>query len=291
MLSPKTTSIRRWAESLCEYSHTARAREAAAYWLDDFGYRGRLPRDDISAGIAEAPNETVSVRLETANTVKLLQDVPSAYRTQIPEVILTSILRPLVSWMGGEKLRIDIEGHGREEIVDGVDLLRTVGWFTSIYPLVIHLDPDDELGDALKSVKEQMRAVPNRGIDFGVVRYLDEAHQRSKSLRDLPQAQILFNYLGQWDQLLGATSQFSFERPIEISTSGFGAPIYQIEVNALVFEGVLQLNWTFNPSYHKRVTLDALANEAIVTLRELIAYCLHSRGDGMTSHQIFHPLT
>src|SRR4029453_3910609 len=97
-------------------------------------------------------------------------------------------------------LLIDLEGHGREEIVEGVDLSRTVGWFTTIFPVLLQLEPTAALADALKSVKEQLRHLPKRGIGYGVLRYLSQDTEISEKLRTLPQAEVCFNYLGRVDQ-------------------------------------------------------------------------------------------
>ncbi len=91
---------------------------------------------------------------------------------------------------------IDLEGHGREDIFEGLDLSRTVGWFTSVFPVA--LAPQGELGDALKRVKEQLRQVPRKGLGYGVFQYLGSPAQR-QAIEALPRAQAVFNYLGQFD--------------------------------------------------------------------------------------------
>src|SRR5262249_21866442 len=110
---------------------------------------------------------TVSVSLNADETRKLLQDVPAAYHTQVNDILLTALLQAFVPWIGSRTLLVDLEGHGREEIVDDMNLSRTVGWFTSRFPVLLRMEGTGDLADTLKSVKEQLRQIPNRGIGYG----------------------------------------------------------------------------------------------------------------------------
>ena len=103
-------------------------------------------------------------------------------------------------WRGPSPLLVNMEGHGREEILEGVDVSRTVGWFTSLYPILLELDEQDQPGEALKSIKEQLRAIPQRGIGYGLLRYLCADTQVVEQMRRLSEAELSFNYLGQFDQ-------------------------------------------------------------------------------------------
>ena len=97
---------------------------------------------------------------------------------------------------------MDLEGHGREDIFPNVDVSRTVGWFTSIFPLVLKTNPDWNLGTLVKSVKEQVRAIPHRGNEFGVHRYLGDEESR-RQLAACAQPAVAFNYLGRVDRISG----------------------------------------------------------------------------------------
>ncbi len=89
-------------------------------------------------------------------------------------MLLTALAQVLSGWTGTPGARVDLEGHGREEIFADVDLTRTVGWFTAVFPVVIDLPENQALGEALKSVKEQLRAIPGRGLGYGLLRYLGD---------------------------------------------------------------------------------------------------------------------
>ena len=114
----------------------------------------------------------MSVSLSAEETRALLQEVPEAYHTQINDVLLTALVQAFSRWTGARSLLVDLEGHGREEIFEDVDLSRTVGWFTTIFPVLLESGGGFHPGNALKSVKEQLRRIPNRGIGYGLLRYL-----------------------------------------------------------------------------------------------------------------------
>src|SRR5204863_7877923 len=126
----------------------------------------RLPVERDGSNLV-ASERSVTVRLGTEETRALLQDVPGVYRTQVNDVLLAALGRVLSGWTGHDRVLVDLEGHGREDVFDDVDLSRTVGWFTTMFPVALHLPADTDWGATLKSVKEQLRAVPGRGLGYG----------------------------------------------------------------------------------------------------------------------------
>ncbi|WP_143007495.1 condensation domain-containing protein, partial [Pseudomonas sp. 06C 126] len=98
---------------------------------------------------------TVDIQLSKTLTQQLLQVAPAAYRTQINDLLLTALTRAVSQWTARENVLIQLESHGRESLFDDIDLTRTVGWFTSLYP--VKLTAHQDLGEAIKQVKEQLR--------------------------------------------------------------------------------------------------------------------------------------
>ena len=146
------------------------------------------------------------LRLSREQTRGLLQEVPEVYHTQINEVLLAALGRAWLQWSGSEQVVVEVEGHGREEVVAGVDLTRTVGWFTSLYPVVLRTEAGEGVATVLKRVKEQLRGVPERGIGYGLLVELNEEETVREELE--VQSEVSFNYLGQFDQVLGAEGQW-----------------------------------------------------------------------------------
>jgi non-ribosomal peptide synthase protein (TIGR01720 family) len=281
-LPPKTTSFKQWAERLHEWARSPELQGELDYWFAlSHQPTSRLPIDFSTAANLVASEKTVSVALSVEETKLLLQEVPAAYRTQINDVLLTALGQAFERWTGNNSLLLDLEGHGREDIFEGVDLSRTIGWFTAVFPVLLNLEKPSDLGAAIKSVKEQLRAVPNRGIGCGVLRYLNP--EIAKSLHELPQAEVSFNYLGQFDQVLPQSSLFmlSFE-PSGPIRSPRGNRRYLLEINGFIASSKLQLDWTYSENIHRRESIENLATGFIESLRSLIQYCQSPDAGGCT---------
>ena len=162
---------------------------------------GRKPPESSVRGVVE-------VRMGREETRKLMVEAPQAYKTQIQEVLLTALARADGSWRGRRKLLVDVEGHGREEIGEGIDVTRTVGWFTSIYPMVIGTGEGKEEGEHLNEVKEQVRGVPRGGLGYGVLGYMGDEGVR-KEIRGETEAEVSFLYLGRFDQVFSKSNGMS----------------------------------------------------------------------------------
>ncbi len=268
-LPPKTTSFKRWAERLSDHGRGGEAEAELEYWRGvGLPGAGRLPLD-FAAGEERntgASTRAVSTVLGEEETRALLQEVPPAYRTRIDEVLLTALVEALCRWTGRDEVVIDLEGHGREELFEGVDLSRTVGWFTAVYPARLRRVPGGA-GEALKAVKEQLRSVPRRGIGYGVLRHL-----RGEPLRS--GAEVVFNYLGQFDSWLGGSGLFApAPGGTGPSRSERARRAHRLEVNGLVSGGRLRLTWSYSEALHVRDTIAALARGFESSLRALIAHC------------------
>jgi amino acid adenylation domain-containing protein/non-ribosomal peptide synthase protein (TIGR01720 family) len=272
-LPAKTTSFKYWAEQLQEYANSASLQQELSYWLALPQQQQKITVDFLRGTNTEATKATVSVVLTVAETQALLQDVPVAYRTQINDVLLTALVHSFKQWTGQPSLLLDLEGHGREEILDHVDLTRTVGWFTTIFPVLLDIGNATNLTDAVQKVKEQLRGVPNRGFGYGVLRYLNNHSEITQKLQAQPQPEVIFNYLGQFDQLLPNLSLFSLgKEAIGATRSLRGNRRYLLEVEAMVINNQLQLQWSYSINLHHQNTVESLAQGMVKALRSLISY-------------------
>ncbi|WP_260851796.1 condensation domain-containing protein [Burkholderia contaminans] len=160
-LPARTTAWRDWSTRLSGLGATALDGLGLDYWLQ--GNAGEPACfDDMPAGTVAEAGSTI-VEFDAQQTLALLQDVPRAFNTQINEVLLTALLLAFGDWTGNASLVVDLEGHGREDVFDGVDTSRTIGWFTTHYPVCLNAGDATVAVDALRHVKEQLRAVPMRG--------------------------------------------------------------------------------------------------------------------------------
>jgi non-ribosomal peptide synthase protein (TIGR01720 family) len=280
----KTTSYRRWAESLArraaggthdgELEHwTAAARAAAA----------PLPVDRPGGADDVAHQRSVPVWLEEDETRELIQEVPRAYDTRINEVLLTCLAATLAEWTGSRRLLVDVESHGRGDVDEGLDVSRTVGWFTAFFPVLLEVDAGADLGVTLKAVKEQLRAVPRDGIGHGVLRWLHPHPEVRRKLADLPAAEIIFNYLGQFDQGGGEDPLFALLRESAgPARDPRGARAHRMAINGRVLGGRLVLEWTYSKGRHRRETVEALAAAFLDRLRALVEHCRAAAAGGYT---------
>ncbi|WP_253728196.1 non-ribosomal peptide synthetase [Lentzea aerocolonigenes] len=268
-LGPKTTSFRQWAEVL----HNDDPDAERDHWAAQVERVTALPVDGHGAN-TEASADTVRTWLDAKSTEVLLGEAHQAYRTQINDLLLAALLRTLGEWAGSGDVTIDLESHGREAIGDGVDLSRTVGWFTSIFPVRLRHDRLDDSGELIKAVKEQLRAVPRRGVGYGILRYL----VRDARLVDAPERPVLFNYLGAFDAvgddavgLIRRELSADLCGPTE-NEQGTRSHLLQIEAEQ-TSDGRLLVEWYFGIGVHRRTTVERLATRYVDVLRELVEHC------------------
>lgn len=280
-LPVKTTSFKQWSERLQEYATTKTLQSQLDFWCSESRKRvSPLPVDYVGGLNTVSTIQTLSVSLKETETQALLQEVPAKYHTQINDVLLTALTKSFTEWTGETKLLVNLEGHGREDIFSDVDLSRTVGWFTTVFPCLLKLD-NCAIGDNLKVIKEQLRSIPNRGFDYGVLRYL--CSDSTESLAAMPEAEVCFNYLGQFDQVLQESSLFKLASESSGSTrSPLGNRRYLFDINGFVTEGCLKLNWTYSKAIHKEETVSSIAHNFVKALREIISHCQLPDAGGYT---------
>ncbi|MEH1869066.1 MAG: amino acid adenylation domain-containing protein [Nostoc sp.] len=284
-LPAKTTSFKDWAIRLQDYAGTQELHRELDYWLHSRSFPVPLPLDypAVASANTVSSSRVVSVSLSREQTRTLLQDVPGAYNTQINDVLLTALVQSFAGWTGYDFLLIELEGHGREDLFEDIDLSRTVGWFTSLFPVCLKLGSLHHPGEALKSVKEQLRGIPNRGIGYSILRYLTMDTTINKQLELFPQAQVSFNYLGQFDQTHLAPLGWKYAQESSGSIhSSKGQRRHLLNVNGLVIEGRLQMEWKYSEAFHYQTTVENLANNYVKVLEAIIDHCLSPEAGGYT---------
>ncbi|QIR40546.1 amino acid adenylation domain-containing protein [Tolypothrix sp. PCC 7910] len=283
-LPAKTTAFKQWAERIQEYAQSSDARAELDYWFTNLDQPiAKLPIDSPGGENTIASTRTVAVHLSQAETQALLQEIPSVYHTQINDVLLTALLLTFSQWTGNNTLLFDLEGHGREELFDDVDVSRTVGWFTSVFPVVLSCETTTDLGEVLKTVKEQLRSVPNRGIGYGMLRYLSQEDGISQLFDNLSPAEISFNYLGQFDQGLTESSLFKLTpQSNNYNESQRNHRSYLLDIYGGVESGKFQFKWAYSQNLYHLSTIEDLAHGFITNLRSLIHHCQSPEVGGFT---------
>jgi amino acid adenylation domain-containing protein/non-ribosomal peptide synthase protein (TIGR01720 family) len=282
-LPAKSSSFQQWSQALTEYAASGTVQEQLAYWLRaEQEQVQNIPRDYEGENRVHGTAVVVE-SLSREETEALLQEVPGVYHTQINEVLLSALALALGQWSKQNVVLVDMEGHGREPISERVDVTQTVGWFTTIYPVLLEVAGNrDQVGEVVKQVKEQVRSIPGQGLGYGVLRYL-ASDEVGKRLRELPQAEVSFNYLGQIDRILNEETLFGAASESSGNyRSESGNRQYLVEINAMIAGGRLQVSWSYSSQVHERERIAAVAAAYVQSLRRIIEHCASAEAGGYT---------
>ena len=302
-LPAPTTSYRRWANLQTTHADSEALRRELDHWTNRPAQAPPFPVDapgpstvntataNTATANTTATLETLSISLDREHTEALLRRVPAVYRTRINDVLIAALARAYHRFTGGDPLLLDVEGHGREELFTDLEFSRTVGWFTSTFPIWIDLpntgDSEALPGYDLKWVKEALRAVPRHGVGFGMLFYLCSDPQVRRALHRLPRPQISFNYLGQLDALLEGSRLFDLAPESRGREKGLGGRrSYVLEIDGGIVDGRLWMNWHYSRALHRRSTLESLAHGFRRALEELITHCLRPGVGGPTPSDV-----
>src|ERR1700738_1194491 len=291
VLAGRGTSFRRWAHRLVGEAHNSERAGELSFWrAQQSGPAVSL----VEGGLDPARDRLgraghLTLALPSAITDALLGRVPAAFHGGINDVLLTALTLAIVNWgrRGGPHKRtaavVDGEGDGREGIFADVDLSRTVGWFTSLYPLRLDVGTVDlsdaltggpALGRAVKSIKEQLRAVPDNGLGYGLLRYLNA--RTGSELAVLGGPQIGFNYLGRFPAP-GSGDWTAADEPLTLASGDAALPLaHCIEVNALTLDGsagaTLTAHWSWSAALFSQAEAGDLAQGWFEVLAALVRH-------------------
>ncbi|MGD9488076.1 MAG: amino acid adenylation domain-containing protein [Calditrichaceae bacterium] len=273
-LPPKTTSFKTWTEKLKKFANDKINPQEVPFWQNQFPVEKQLlPVDFPDGRNSESSTQRLSSILEARQTQKLLKSVPSLYNTQIQENLLTAIIRSHAKWTGKHHMYIQLEGHGREDLFDDVDLSRTVGWFTAAYPVSLYMNGTIQIQDTLKTVKEQMRMIPNHGIGFGLLRYLSDDMIIRKRFKAAPVPEISFNYLGQF----GLRDSGDIFDEIDPNTGAERAPnakrTHLLDISGTIVNDSLNLSIDYSGNLIKEETVRRFLTNIMDELQQLIDHC------------------
>jgi len=252
---------------------------AARAWLEQPWDLAADPPLDVPApatAAAGAGAETgrralVRVALDEESTSALLRETPGQGSARVDELLVAALARALAAWTGSERVALDLEGHGRQELFPDLDLSRTVGWFTALYPVLLEVERDADPLTALASIREQLRRIPERGLVWGLARYLSGDPRLQSMLAALPAPRVAFNYLGQFGLGRGDGAAFiASDRPAGPMRSPRQRRLHGLEINAAVTAGRLQFELDYDPGRHKEATIRRVADGLVAELHALI---------------------
>ncbi|KAF1677374.1 non-ribosomal peptide synthetase [Bacillus sp. SKDU12] len=270
-LPKKTDSYLLWAEQLKRYAESHEFEAENQYWFEQqYIPPYALPKDNTQDAGLVKEKETIIVQWTAEETECLLKKSNRAYTTDLNDLLLTGLGMAIYRWTGHEDILISLEGHGRESIFQDLDISRTVGWFTSQYPVSLQIKADQDISKRIKTVKEQLRQIPQKGIGYGLIKYLSD-HPKAPDWTGHPE--ISFNYLGQFDQDVR-------NGKIEISPYSGGEiasdrhPItYALDINGMISDGQLSLAISYSGKQYRRETIERCADLLKSSLQQVIEHC------------------
>jgi len=276
-LPHKTHSFMRWSELLHEYSQNKFDAEEQ-YWAslisEEFQFQinsNSGPKESVQMAVSttldticEASALTIDISKET--TQKLLTSTNDVYGTELHETLIIALASVIKDVTKHEGIIIELESHGRSDVLSGIDISSTIGWFTGINPIKLMLKNDD-LDFNMKSLKEQIRAVPNKGFNFGVINHLKGKFQKNNNLY------IRFNFLGDFDNLFN-NNIFEFSRidcGSDIGLSNYMTSL--IDINSMIINKKLKISITYGKNNFTKETMQSFLNGYIEKLDKIIELC------------------
>ncbi|MFF2412796.1 amino acid adenylation domain-containing protein, partial [Streptomyces sp. NPDC058092] len=265
VLPAKSSSWQQWAARLEREARSVGTAGELRFWEEqaEASVRG-LPMDGPGDDNIMAGSRVFGAVLGAEQTRALLRDVPAVFGTRVNDVLLTGVASAVGAWAGDGHVRVDVEGHGREDLFDDTDVSRTTGWFTTISPLRLPVPSPGGLGEGLKQIKELLRARPRQGIGYGLLAY---GGAESAPAGSVP-AQISFNYLGQFDGSFAGSFAASSGMAGPDWDPGNRRP-YLIDIVSSVQDGELHMEWAYSGAAHEEETIRQVAERTLDVLRNL----------------------
>ncbi len=270
----KTTSYRQWQEKLQEYADSKKIKSQINYWESIIAKASVVPQDNANQNDLETPQKAnYSLELPSKLTQKLLKECNHAFKTEINDLLLTALALSLTNWSKTSNIVIGLEGHGRVELFDTIDLSKTVGWFTTLYPVLLE-NISNDVEATLVQTKENLRAVPDSGIGYGLLRYLNsDENVRANLVTDVEQ--IIFNYLGQIDNTNQEEGLFKFaaeDKGNEVNSNNHDST--KLTINGAVVNGALTFGWSYDSNKYKEESIKKLAidfNDNLINLVNILS--------------------
>jgi len=272
VLPPKTDSFKRWSEKLYEYANKASFLREKKYWAELESMEVPDLMRDFNGDNCYRDISILSFSLSEEETENLLTRVNNAFGTEVNDILLTALGLSIKKTIGNTRVLIALEGHGREEIFKDIDVSRTVGWFTTMYPIILNVSYEDDLARQIKEIKENLHRLPNKGIGYGILKYLTAAEYK-EGIEFKLKPQICFNYFGQFDT---DVEQVSFGVRRESTgniTSMEEQRKYELDVSGMITYKRLFMSIAYSRKRYKKETAETVMSCYEEELRRIISYC------------------
>lgn len=266
-LPSKTTSFRKWQETLQNYAASHLLKKDINYWNQLKTYRPETLPVDFPQGIYLQGNEAVvSGQLDTVMTDLLKYRCYTAYSTNANDLLAAALMLAVKDVFGRDKLVLQLEGHGREDIDEHTDLSRTIGWFTVKYPVLLDITGTATLTEVLVKIKDTLHSIPQNGIGYGLMQHFNTP-------ADNPGADVNFNFHGEINS--NATNAgASFFTITQEYRPRFRDAADRMTVNlnlsGMIVDGVLHISLAYSTEQYRASTVEILLDTLISYLKMFI---------------------
>ncbi len=270
----KGESFKSLSEILADYANRDELLDEKSYWnyIDTVKVKP-LPVDFESKTNFHGDFDTLTAILSEKETTDLLKNTNSAYHTETRDILMTALARTLKAWTGENVTLIDLEGHGRENMFSDRDVSGTVGWFTSVYPVLLLLPVSEDEGQQINYIRDSLKRIPNNGAGYGILRYLTSSeNKRDISLNRNPV--LGFNYLGEFQSMPGDRT---FEYAGKAVPNTIGHRIinsHYIDIDIIIVKGRLEIHVHYNTTLYKMETMERFPDMYRKELTVLIKHCI-----------------
>lgn len=266
----KTNSYQQWAKKLFTLADDFKSNELE-YWQKVCNCSTSIPKDMNNQNDFEYSTKTQSINISKETTQKLITTANKSYNSKPEELLITAMYRAIYSEFNCNDFIIELESHGRQELFQDIDTSRTVGWFTSIYPVRINLKEND-ISRNIMLAKEELRNVPNKGIGYGVLKYIAKADVRGY------EKTIRFNFLGSFDDVFdNSLIEYSYiDTGSDMDKSNKQACI--LEFNLMVINNELRISTIYSTRDYKSDTISNFLNIYENEIEKVIEHCVNKKG-------------
>ncbi|TNE56377.1 MAG: amino acid adenylation domain-containing protein, partial [Bacteroidetes bacterium] len=275
-LPNRTHSFAEWTKQLKEYSSGKSIQTEIPYWK---ALEGNFADDQQESKAKTYEVGIQELSLSRTLSISLLSDAHRAYQTEVNDLLLAALSRAYANWSQKDQVLIDLEGHGREDLIPGMDISRTLGWFTSLYPVGLHVDSNNSLSRHIQETKESLRKVPSKGVNYQILKYYSPKEIISE-LQFKLKSPILFNYLGDFGNLQSGNE--SIFKPSSLDHGQNSAPenlgTHSLEINAINTEAGLRFNISYNSLEYTPEEINRFSESLLLQLEEVIVHCQSQKG-------------
>ncbi|WP_268422435.1 amino acid adenylation domain-containing protein [Bacillus safensis] len=270
VLPPKTHSYQTFTERVNEYAVSEDVKEAFNYWKNVV--QGIQPLYQVSSKEGYVKDEVkLTKALSVELTDQLTNQANKAYQTQPHELLISALTQACYQQTNQKRISLELEGHGRDAVEENIDVSRTCGWFTTMYPVNVHVS--ESLSDHIRAVKETIREVPNKGAEYGLLSFIN------RQLPDHSAPQLRFNYLGEIDQVLKQSSDYEMSYFTSGIDSSLDNPLTTvIDMVATIKGGQLIFHLSFSEKQLCETDMMQLLQEIEQQIERMVQHCLEQEG-------------